>query len=277
VLFQFQVDSPLKKYRCCTSNDPNYTTSYGRGILRVKNNTIPIISESSLVENNGRKTRQTQPIEAEKMMQRFASLAGRRITTSSSTMSTSFGNNTQALSRHFASSSVVGSSNAEATEAVEDVMPFVHHGHRPRCRDYEKFKSPRKRASKMFLELNNEACAKSKEAYPTLWQDTIRVGDSVELKMVSQGGLKKSDKQELEKIRGVVLGIVNRGLGSSLVLRDVVYGLPIERRIPMYSPMIKEAKVLERNFIFKEKRKVKRAKLYYFRDRNPLLTKVSKY
>jgi ribosomal protein L19 len=53
--------------------------------------------------------------------------------------------------------------------------------------------------------------------------------------------------------------------------------LPIERRIPMYSPMIKEAKVLERNFIFKEKRKVKRAKLYYFRDRNPLLTKVSKY
>jgi len=214
-------------------------------------------------------------------MQRFASLAGRRITTSSSSIttstSTSFGgNNAQSLSlsRRFASSSVVGSNSAEA---AEDAMLFVHHGHRPRCREYEKFKSPRNRASKMFLELNNEACAKSKEAYPTLWQDTIRVGDSVELKMVSQGGLKESDKQELEKIRGVVLGIVNRGLGSSLVLRDVVYGLPIERRIPMYSPMIKEAKVLERNFIFKEKRKVKRAKLYYFRDRNPLLTKVSKY
>jgi large subunit ribosomal protein L19 len=167
--------------------------------------------------------------------------------------------------------------NSNSVEAAEDVMPFVHHGHRPRCREYEKFKSPRKRASKMFLELNEEACAKSKEAHPTLWKDTIRVGDSVELKMVSQGGLKESDKQELEKIRGVVLGIVNRGLGSSLVLRDVVYGLPIERRIPMHSPMIKEAKILERNFIFKEKRKVKRAKLYYFRDRNPLLTKVSKY
>jgi large subunit ribosomal protein L19 len=95
--------------------------------------------------------------------------------------------------------------------------------------------------------------------------------------MVSQGGLLESDKQEIEKIRGVVLGIVNRGLGSSMILRDVVYGVPIERRIPLYSPMIKDAKLLERNFIFKGKKKVKRAKLYYFRDRNPLLTKVSKY
>lgn len=94
--------------------------------------------------------------------------------------------------------------------------------------------------------------------------------------MVSMGGLHE-DKQEMEKIRGVVLGIVRRGLGSSLLLRDVVYGLPIERRIPLFSPMIKEAKVLESNFVFKGKKKVKRAKLYYFRDRNPLLTKVSKY
>jgi large subunit ribosomal protein L19 len=159
--------------------------------------------------------------------------------------------------------------------APED-MPFVHHGHRPRYRGYQKFKSPRKRASKLFEDLNKEACQKAKEGNP-IWNETIRVGDSVELKMVSQGGLKDSDKQEVEKIRGVVLGIVKRGLGSSMILRDVVYGLPIERRIPLYSPMVKDATVLERNFIFKGKKKVKRAKLYYFRDRNPLLTKVSKY
>lgn len=192
-------------------------------------------------------------------MQRFASLANRPLVSSSISLLSSL--------RHFASTSVPD----------VDAMPFLHHGHRPRYREYEKFKSPRKRASKLLGELNNEACAKGKERNPTIWQDSICVGDSVELKMVSQGGLKEGEKQELEKIRGVVLGIVNRGLGSSLVLRDVVYGLPIERRIPMYSPMIKEANVLERNFIFKGKKKVKRAKLYYFRDRNPLLTKVSKY
>lgn len=194
------------------------------------------------------------------MLQRLASIPSRPLV-SSSTLSLS------SLTRQFASASLSG----------VDEMPFVHHGHRPRYRDYEKFKSPRKRASKLFWELNNEACEKGKEANPTIWEGSICVGDSVELKMVSQGGLKEGEKQELEKIRGVVLGIVNRGLGSSLVLRDVVYGLPIERRIPMYSPMIKEAKVLERNFIFKGKKKVKRAKLYYFRERNPLLTKVSKY
>jgi large subunit ribosomal protein L19 len=130
----------------------------------------------------------------------------------------------------------------------------------------------------LFGELQEEACALQKQKHPAIWQDnnTIRVGDSVELRMVSMGGLHE-DKQEMEKIRGVVLGIVRRGLGSSLLLRDVVYGLPIERRIPLFSPMIKEAKVLESNFVFKGKKKVKRAKLYYFRDRNPLLTKVSKY
>jgi large subunit ribosomal protein L19 len=159
-----------------------------------------------------------------------------------------------------------------------DDMPYLHHGERPRFRDYTKFKNPRKRASKLFGELQQEAQQKSKETHPAIWEDSVqfRVGDSIELKMVSQGGVNAKEEegavqvQELEKIRGVVLGIVNRGLGSSVILRDVVFGEPIERKIPLYSPMIKEVKVLERNFIFKGKRKVKRAKLYYFRDLNPL-------
>lgn len=155
---------------------------------------------------------------------------------------------------------------------VED-MPYLHHGQRPRHRDNPKFKSPRKKASKLFDELNKEAVEKSKEANPVMWNDAFRVGDSIELQMVTQGGIHKdgdNQAQEVEKVRGVVLGIVNRGLGSSVILRDVVYGQPIERKIPVHSPMIKDAKVLERNFIFKGKKKVKRAKLYYFRDLNPL-------
>lgn len=174
--------------------------------------------------------------------------------------------------RHFSSSQQI---------VKPEDMPYVHHGHRPRFRSYEKFKSPRKRASKLFGELNKEAVEKSKETNPAIWNQPFRVGDSIELKMVVQGGVhaKEGDKntQEVEKIRGVVLGVVNRGLGSSVILRDVVYGLPIERQVPLHSPMIKEAAVLERNFIFKGKKKVKRAKLYYFRDLNPLLSKVSKY
>jgi large subunit ribosomal protein L19 len=164
--------------------------------------------------------------------------------------------------------------SSEVAVVEPEDMPYLHHGRRPRHRDYKKFKSPRKRASTLFEELNKEAVVKSKEANPVIWDEGFRVGDSVEIKMVSQGGVnaKEADKQvqDVEKIRGVVLGMVKRGLSSSVILRDVVYGLPIERKIPMHSPMIKEAKVLERNFIFKGKKRVKRSKLYYFRDLNPL-------
>ena len=151
-------------------------------------------------------------------------------------------------------------------------MPYFHH--RPRFTGYEKFKSPRKRASKLLNQLNQEAVEKSKTINPKIWELDIRTGDAVEIHMVSQGGVHAKDgddtSQEIDKIRGVVLGKVNRGLASSLILRDVVFGEVIERKVPMHSPMIKEAKVLERNFIFKGKKKVKRAKLYYLRDLNPL-------
>lgn len=162
-----------------------------------------------------------------------------------------------------------------SSQVVEkEDMPFLHHGRRPRYRDYKKFKSPQKRASKLLNELNLEAVEKSKQTRPHVWEAGFRVGDSIELRMVTQGGVEPKDgdpkSQDVEKIRGVVLGIVNRGLNSSVIIRDVVYGLPIERKIPLHSPMIKDAKVLERNFIFKGKKKVKRAKLYYFRNLNPL-------
>ena len=160
-----------------------------------------------------------------------------------------------------------------ATQVVARAdMPFLHHGKRPRHRGYVKFKSPRKRASKLLDELNKEAAEKSKAANPAMWDAGFRVGDSIEIKMVTQGGAvpREGFNQDIEKIRGVVLGIVNRGLASSVIIRDVVYGLPIERKIPMHSPMVKDCQVLERNFIFKGKKKVKRAKLYYFRNLNPL-------
>ena len=188
--------------------------------------------------------------------------------------------------RFFSSSSSAerdgsGNNNSNNNDNIDprdpETMSFAHFGKRARFRGYEKFKSPRKRASKLFAQLNQEACEKAKKSNPSIWQENIQVGDAVEFKMIVQGGLKESEKQETEKVRGMVLGIVKRGLGSSILLRDVVFGVPIERRIPMYSPMVLDATILEKNFLHKGKKKVRRSKLYYLRDRNPLLTKVSKY
>lgn len=164
-----------------------------------------------------------------------------------------------------------GNSQITAGVPLQD-MPYVHFHKRERPKP--KFRSPRKRASKLFDELNKEAVQINTERNPDVLKVPFRVGDAIEITMVSQGGV---HSRELEKIRGVVLGKVNRGLGTSVYLRDVVFGEPIDRKIPLHSPLLKSLRVIEENFVFKGKRKVKRAKLYYLRDRPPIETRVTKW
>mmetsp|Transcript_566 Transcript_566/g.872 ORF Transcript_566/g.872 Transcript_566/m.872 type:complete len:192 (-) Transcript_566:1072-1647(-) len=151
--------------------------------------------------------------------------------------------------------------------------PFVHY--RPRNGENPKFKSPRRRASKLFHELNREFTEKIKESKPEVFRVRVDPGDAVELELIAQGGANNTNERHIERVRGVVIGKGNRGLDSWFLLRDVVYGLPIERRIPIFSPLVKSVKILEKNFIYKGKRKVKRAKLYFLRDRNPAACKVT--
>jgi large subunit ribosomal protein L19 len=145
--------------------------------------------------------------------------------------------------------------------------PFVHY--RPRLGPNPKFRSPRKRASKLFLEINNELCESLKEKKPAVFETQVDVGDAVELEMINQGGAKTTLKRNIDKVRGVVIGKFNRGLGTSILIRDVIFGIPIERKIQLFSPLVKSMKVLEKNFIYKGRRKVKRAKLYFLREKNP--------
>jgi large subunit ribosomal protein L19 len=153
-------------------------------------------------------------------------------------------------------------------------MPYLHHGTRPRYRDYTKFKSPRVRASNMMHELTTEKMQQLKESSPAVWDTKFRVGDSIEIQLISQGG---TNSKSYEKVRGVVLGVFKKGLDNSVLIRDVVFGEPLERRIPLYSPLIKSVKILQSNFVFKGRRKIKRAKLYYLSDRNPIETRVTKW
>jgi large subunit ribosomal protein L19 len=159
-----------------------------------------------------------------------------------------------------------------STQPDIESMPYLHHGTRPRYRDQPKFKSPRKRASGLFNEIKEESIRLSKESRPKVWDVPFKVGDAIEIDVVAQGGVKSKDT---EKMRGVVLGIFRKGLDHSVLIRDVVFGEPIERRIPLHSPLLRSLRVIEENFVFKGKRKVKRAKLYYLRDRNPLGTITS--
>lgn len=152
--------------------------------------------------------------------------------------------------------------------APED-MPYLHHGKRPRYRDYTKFKSPRRRASALYAQLQEEAIQKSIAAKPKVWNTKFQVGDAIELENVEEGGV---NAKTTEKIRGVVLGIFRKRLDHSVLIRDVVFGEPVETKIPLHSPLLRSIKVLEKNFVHKGKKKVKRAKLYYLSERNLLGT-----
>lgn len=154
-----------------------------------------------------------------------------------------------------------------------DNMPFFHHKKGPIYKDYVKFKSPRKRASKLLFDLGKEAVENSKASKPAVFEVGYQVGDAIEVDILEDGGV---DSTELKKVRGVVIGKFNKGMDTSVLIRDVVMGTIVERRLPLHSPLVKSIRLIEKNFIYKGRRKVKRAKLYFLRDRNPNESRVTK-
>ncbi|CAL0326595.1 unnamed protein product [Lupinus luteus] len=74
------------------------------------------------------------------------------------------------------------------------------------------------------------------------------------------------NKRRVSIIKGIVIAKRNAGLNSTFRIRRLVAGVGIESLFPLYSPNIKEIKVLD-------KKKVRRAKLYYLRDKMNALKK----
>ena len=171
---------------------------------------------------------------------------------------------------HRALGTATGSPTGTGTDPSS--MPYHHFTRYEKPKP--KFRNPRKRASKLFAELSSELVERSRTANEAVLGVPFRVGDAIEIEMVNQGGIGSAD---LERIRGVVLGRVNRGLGSSVLLRDVVMGEPLERRVQLHSPLLRSLRVLESNFVHKGKKRVRRAKLYYLRNRKPEETRVTKW
>ena len=87
--------------------------------------------------------------------------------------------------------------------------------------------------------------------------DTVRV----EVKVV------EGDKSRLQAFEGNVIAKRNRGLNSSFTVRRLSYGVGIERVFPLHSPNVVDVKVIRYG-------KVRRAKLYYLRDRVGKAAKV---
>ena len=84
----------------------------------------------------------------------------------------------------------------------------------------------------------------------------FRAGDTVKV------GVKVIDgsTERLQLYEGVVIARRSRGLTSSFLVRKISHGEGVERRFMTYSPMVASIDVVKRGI-------VRRAKLYYLRDR----------
>lgn len=82
-------------------------------------------------------------------------------------------------------------------------------------------------------------------------------GDTV----VIQVKVKEGVRERLQAYEGVVISKRNRGLNSSFIVRKISSGEGVERTFQTYSPLVAGIEVKRRG-------DVRRAKLYYLRDRS---------
>ncbi|RUT30034.1 50S ribosomal protein L19 [Arsenicitalea aurantiaca] len=72
--------------------------------------------------------------------------------------------------------------------------------------------------------------------------------------------VREGEKERLQAYEGVVIARSGSGLMESFTVRKISYGEGVERVFPIHSPNVASIEVLRRG-------KVRRAKLYYLRDR----------
>ncbi len=94
------------------------------------------------------------------------------------------------------------------------------------------------------------------EQYAQKKMPEFNVGDTV--KVMTK--IPEGDKIRLHPYEGTVIAKSGSGIRSSFTVRKVSFGEGIERVFPLYSPVIERIEVIRKG-------KVKRAKLYYLRQK----------
>jgi len=77
----------------------------------------------------------------------------------------------------------------------------------------------------------------------------------------------EGNRERVQVFQGVVIGRRGDGAGETFTVRKVSFGVGVERCFPLHSPVIEKIEVVTRG-------DVRRAKLYYLRDRVGKAAKV---
>lgn len=91
----------------------------------------------------------------------------------------------------------------------------------------------------------------------------FHVGDTVKVYVK----VKEGNRERTQMFEGTVIKRQNGGLRETFTVRRVAYGVGVERTFPVNAPIIEKMEITRRG-------KVRRAKLFYLRDRVGKAAKV---
>ena len=114
---------------------------------------------------------------------------------------------------------------------------------------------------KNIEEINKESVKKilTKKKIPEFFAgDTIKIGVRIA----------EGKRTRIQYFEGVCIAKKNRSINSSFTVRKISFGEGVERTFALYSPIVDSIKVIRSG-------QVKRAKLYYLRDRKGKSARIS--
>jgi large subunit ribosomal protein L19 len=92
----------------------------------------------------------------------------------------------------------------------------------------------------------------------------VDVGDFVKMYLK----IKEGARERVQVFEGYVLARKGKGLSETIKVRRISYGVGVERTLPVHSPNIDQIEVIRKG-------KIRRAKLYYLRDRVGKAAKIT--
>ena len=91
----------------------------------------------------------------------------------------------------------------------------------------------------------------------------VNVGDTIRV----HNKIKEGTRERVQLFEGTVIAKHGGGISETFTVRRVAYGVGVEKTFPIHSPNVEKVDIIRRG-------KVRRAKLYYLRDRVGKASKV---
>ena len=108
------------------------------------------------------------------------------------------------------------------------------------------------------------------DALKLIAQDSLKaekpafeIGDTIRIDVK----IREGERERIQAFEGTVIAKRGSGVSETFTVRRVSYGVGVERVFPVHSPNVADIKIVRRG-------KVRRAKLYYLRDRVGKASKV---